>query len=105
MSDYPSGICRYCGCTEAKSCHIYSGGEYDDCGWLYGTKQTVCSNPHCISNYARDQRAHQAYVKELNRKRAPWEIEELIQKERKERRRASRLRFKARKAEKAANSG
>ena len=101
MSEPTPGVCRYCKCRQGHPCQIYSGGEYEDCGWLFGTDRTVCTSPHCISNRSRDLRAASARIKERNRKRAPWEIEEKIQAERKQRKKESRLRCKARKAAKA----
>jgi hypothetical protein len=101
VSEHASGTCRYCGCTEEHPCKTYSGGENDTCGWLYGTLQTVCTAPICISNYARDKRALEREIKEMTRKKAPWEIEELIQEKRRKRKRESRLRCKARKAAEA----
>jgi hypothetical protein len=37
-----SGVCRFCGCTDAYACEL----DGDTCMWL-DAKHTVCSNPVC----------------------------------------------------------
>lgn len=58
------GICRYCGCTEARGCAILLslpaiGGEIPDvvrCEWV-DDDCTVCSNVSCIERWRRDSPA------------------------------------------------
>jgi hypothetical protein len=76
---------------------VYSGGENDTCGWLFGTNHTCCNAPVCESKFYADKRRAQRAFKELTRRRSTGEIHELQQQELKARRRASRLRSKARK--------
>lgn len=45
------GVCRYCGCTEEKSCRIITIGEDPHavvlCEWKNPGK-TLCTNPRCL---------------------------------------------------------
>jgi hypothetical protein len=93
MSEFTPGVCRYCKCTEEMPCMLSSG---DTCGWEHGTDRTVCTAPHCISNYWRDKRAKEREFKALTRRHSTGEICELQQKEIRQRKRESRIRCKAR---------
>jgi hypothetical protein len=101
MSEFTPEICRYCGCTQDTPCKVYSGGENNTCGWLHGTNHTCCNAPVCESRFYADKRRAESEAKARNRKRTPAEIEELIQEERRQSRRESRLRCKARKMRQA----
>jgi hypothetical protein len=46
----PEGVCRYCGCTEARPCllvPVYFGDPIKVCGWANNSK-TLCTNPACL---------------------------------------------------------
>ncbi len=77
-----SGVCRFCGITDAQV-------DGDKRSWL-GASRTVCSAPACIrAHYAERDRA-QAEANKARHKRTPAEIHQLMIQERRERRRRNR---------------
>jgi hypothetical protein len=46
----PSGVCRFCGCTETTPCSALRTGEC--CAWADRT-QTFCTNPKCLAKDVR----------------------------------------------------
>ena len=103
--EFTPGVCRYCKCTEEKPCSIPPFGSGDTCGWEDGVDRTVCTAPHCISNYWRDKREARRAFKALTRRRSTGEIYELQLEEIRKRKRESRKRCKARKLQQTAQKG
>jgi len=53
-----SGICRYCGCTEAAPCLLHDAdGQPIVCSWL-DEDQDLCTNPHCIAKAYHEAAEH-----------------------------------------------
>ena len=90
MSRAQAGRCRFCGC-EGDSCTLPDG---DRCGWL-SLERTVCSSPPCLRAHFAQAARHKT---KATRKRTPGDIHELMQRERRERRRAARARKKGKAA-------
>ena len=90
MSRAPAGRCRFCRCA-GDSCRLPDG---ERCGWLT-MERTVCSSPPCLRAHFAQVARHSA---KATRKRTPGEIHQLMQQERRERRRAARARKKGKAA-------
>jgi hypothetical protein len=49
------GVCRVCGCTETKPCHVYQGNDcWGGCAWI-DRDRTLCSNILCIARVPMDE--------------------------------------------------
>ncbi|OFW37679.1 MAG: hypothetical protein A3J29_06300 [Acidobacteria bacterium RIFCSPLOWO2_12_FULL_67_14b] len=51
------GVCRFCGCSEARACGILS--EFETlirCGWA-DAEATVCTNVSCLERWRREASA------------------------------------------------
>ena len=57
MSEITPGKCRYCGCTEDNPCSVPPYNEGDVCGWLSGTRRTVCNAPGCARRWGEECKA------------------------------------------------
>jgi hypothetical protein len=90
LSRASAGRCRFCGCA-GDSCRLPDG---DRCNWL-ALDRNVCTSPPCL-------RAHFAVVARVkaraSRKRTPGDIHQLMQQEKRDRRRAARARKKGKAA-------
>ncbi len=88
--------CRFCGCTRGDPCRVPPYNEGDECAWLPQAAGNVCSAPQCALRWGDEERVQaKRRADARQKKRAPWQVHALIQQERRERRKASRLRAKA----------
>jgi hypothetical protein len=86
-----AGTCQICGC-HGERCKLADG---DLCSW-FNPERTVCTADACIKEYGRREKKLEAEAERRTKKRAPWQVHELIKEERNAKRRAARAKRKQR---------
>ena len=82
--------CRYCRCTEDNACVLEDG---DTC--ILNEATMVCNRPACVIAQDNARKAYEWQQKQANRKRTPAEVQAVIAAEKKQSRKASNAKYRA----------